>query len=133
MARRAETALAGVAEIRQTRTIEGLQRLGARFSSTSNPFGLQVDEEISEVEIGDNWLGEEKDLRRLRWLNDIHKVTFSGALVNDGWLKVIGGMQNVTDLRVKRAKITDAGIASHQGFAEAATTEPAGILPSFRM
>lgn len=110
-ARRIELAIAGIGNERQARTIEILQRLGAKFSATTTPFGVQVDDEITEVEIGEEWRGEEKDLRHLRWLGSIHKVTFSGQRVTDGWLKAIAGFQNLTDLRIKRAKITDDGIA----------------------
>jgi hypothetical protein len=63
------------------------------------------------IEISDNWRGQANDLRWLEFLHDVEQVSFVGEKVEDDWLAHISDMPNVQLVKIKRAKITDAGLA----------------------
>ena len=108
--RRAEQSLNALNQLRQTRTIEELERLGARFDVTREFGGMVFVDTVTTVEIGPDWRGEEKDLRRLNWLANVHQVMLVGPRVTDGWVRHVAGMQNLSILSIKRASITDAAL-----------------------
>ena len=108
--RRAELSLAALNQLRQQRTVEELEKLGAKFDVTREFGGMFLAEVITTIEIGPDWRGEENDLRRLKWLANVRYVTFVGPRVTDGWVRHVGGMQNLSWLSIKRAAITDAAL-----------------------
>ncbi|HND51417.1 MAG TPA: hypothetical protein PLV92_03440, partial [Pirellulaceae bacterium] len=112
--RRAKATLTSLSDIRQARAIEDLQRLGARIA-TSHFFGGQFVENVTLLEIGVDWKGDVKDLRRLRWLKGVQQVRFIGGQVTDEWLPFLSSMENLMALTLKRTQVTDAGLANIRG------------------
>ena len=112
--RRAKATLTSLSDIRQARAIEDLQRLGARIA-TSHFFGGQFVENVTLLEIGADWKGDIKDLRRLRWLKGVQQVRFIGGQVTDEWLPFLSSMENLMALTLKRTQVTDAGLANIRG------------------
>jgi hypothetical protein len=109
-AQRAQGALAGMAEIRQARATEELQRLGARIGSSQVMLGFQVMEAVSEIDIGERFTGTERDLRRLRWLAGVTRVKFTGPRVTDSWMESLTFMPHVTSLQLKKTSVTAEGL-----------------------
>lgn len=110
-ARRAENTLRSLNEIRQERAIAQIKRWGGTVGTRHYQLGFQIIENLSSVEIDENWRGGEKGLSQLKWLTDIQQLTFKGPQVTDAWLKSIQSMDHLSILNIKRAKITDAGLA----------------------
>lgn len=109
-AQRAQTALSGLADVRQSRASEELQRLGARIGISQMMLGFQVIEDVSEIDIGERFTGTERDLRRLRWLAGVKRVKFTGPRVTDSWMEALAGMQHITSLQLKRTSVTADGL-----------------------
>lgn len=110
-ARRAEVTIASLNETRQTRAMEELQRLGARIGMSHVQLGFQVVESATQLEIGTEWRGTVKDLNRLKWLNGIQQVRFTGPKVTNEWLGALKYMPHLTSLTLKRTDVTSAGLA----------------------
>jgi membrane-associated protease RseP (regulator of RpoE activity) len=74
--------------------------------------GLFAEEFIESVEIGPDFRGEEKDLRRLKWLPDVTLLTLVGPKVTDAWLKHAAAMNGLSELHLYQAAVSDAGLAA---------------------
>ena len=102
-ARRAEVALQSIDEIRSERAVEFLEKLGARFGDSNLYSGSQIQGSLPTVEIGPEWNGTVRDLRRLRWLNEVRQVALVGDRVTDEWVRQATAMRHLASLVVKRA------------------------------
>jgi hypothetical protein len=122
-ARRAATALRNLDDIRQVRALEELQQLGANVRMQSTQIGLQIIQDISSIEIGENWRGEDRDLRRLKWLGDIQAISLSGERITDETLKQVSEMKGLISISIKRAKISDTGVSQLQRLKNLQTIE----------
>ncbi|MEY4176953.1 MAG: hypothetical protein RLY70_527 [Planctomycetota bacterium] len=109
-AQRAQGALSGLSDIRQTRASEELQRLGARIGSSQLMLGFQIIEDVTEIDIGERFTGTERDLRRLRWLAGVKRVKFTGPRVTDQWLETVSVMPHITSLQLKKTNVTAEGL-----------------------
>jgi hypothetical protein len=109
-AQRAQVALTGLAEVRQSRATDELQRLGARIGSSQMMLGFQVIEDVSEIDIGERFMGTERDLRRLRWLASVKRVKFTGPQVTDSWMNALASMPHITSLQLKKTSVTNEGL-----------------------
>ena len=70
-ARRAVTTLEALNNLRQSRSVDRLEKLGAKFEMTPVQAGFQFVETLDKVVIGDDWKGKDEDLRSLEWLHDM--------------------------------------------------------------
>lgn len=104
-ARLAREAIVGLGDIRQQRAAKALTRLGASIAHYG-PARFAVKRQL-EVEIGPDWTGAVKDLKRLVWLRDLRKLTFVGPQVTNAWIASIRELEGVSYLIIKDAQITD--------------------------
>ncbi len=111
LARKAAATLAVLDRVRQDRAVETLQQLGAKIHTPGGQIGLLTTPGVLTLELGDDWHGEEKDLRRLKWLVNVHQVVLEGPQITDGVMPYVAEMKDLAYLSIKRAKISDAGIA----------------------
>ncbi len=111
LARRAAATLATLDQIRQVRAAEQLEELGAKLSTPQPKLGSLVVAGVRTLEIGPEWKGEDKDLRRLKWLSDVEQVVLVGPQVTDAFCEQVGQMQNLTYVMFRRAKISDDALA----------------------
>jgi hypothetical protein len=98
LARRAAAALA---ELRQERTVVArteLASLGAKVSRSQIVGGFFLNEGVPTVEIGDDFRGTERDLKRLRWLTDVPVLMLTGKQATDGWLRHAAAMPGLEEL-----------------------------------
>jgi hypothetical protein len=109
-ARHARDALDKLDSLRQQRALAELQRLGARIDQNYQELASTMGP-LFMIEIGDNWRGTVDDLRWLKFLHDVQQVSFVGEKVEDSWLAHIANMPNIQLVKIKRAKITDEGLA----------------------
>lgn len=117
-ARRAEVALQSIDEIRSERAVEFLEKLGARFGDSNLYSGSQIQGSLPTVEIGPEWNGTVRDLRRLRWLNEVRQVALVGDRVTDEWVRQATAMRHLASLVVKRAKVTNDCLDGLKGLNE---------------
>jgi hypothetical protein len=110
LARRAGEALVKVEEIRPQRAVQLLTSLGAAVDPEHQERDLYLGSMVA-IEIGEDWQGEDMDLRHLRYLSEVQQVTFVGPQVNDAWMKHLVGMQDLRAVKVKNGRITDAATA----------------------
>ena len=110
-ARHASDALQKLDALRQERALKELERLGALVDREHFEIALRIGA-VFRVEINEEWTGGVKGLRWLRYLRDVEQITFIGEQVTDEWLKYLEDMPRVFVLKIKRAKITDQGLAS---------------------
>ena len=108
-AQHARDALEKLDDLRQDKALRRLADLGAVVDRDHIEMPLQFSAFM--VEINDQWRGTVEDLRWLRYLRDVEHITFSGPQVDDRWLTYITGLPNVFVVKIKRANITDAGLA----------------------
>jgi hypothetical protein len=109
-ARHARDALAKLDSLRQQRALTELARLGAVVDRKHEELALPFNF-VFNVEINSDWQGQVEDLRWLKFLHDVEQVTFVGPRVEDRWLTFVEGMPNVIIFKIKRANITDDGLA----------------------
>jgi hypothetical protein len=112
VSRRAATTLAMLGEIRQTRVLGELEQLGAGITTETTQVGLQFEQDVNSIEIGENWKGTQQNLRRLKWLGNVQKITLIGPQITDDTLKHVQHMSSLKVVIIKRAGITDAAMAS---------------------
>ncbi len=109
-ARNARDALDKLDALRQQRALAELERLGAvvdrQHQEMPSLFGP-----LFAIEINDRWRGTTEDLRWLRFLKDVQQVSLMGPQVTDAWLAHIEAMRSVMLIKIKRASLTDAGLA----------------------
>ena len=109
-ARHARDALNKLDALRQHRSLEELQRLGALVDRNHQEISSAMGP-LFTVEINSNWRGTAADLRWLEFLHDVQQVSFVGPKIEDEWLAHIANMPNIQLVKIKRANITDAGLA----------------------
>ena len=109
-ARRATSTLKTLNNLRQTRSIDRLERLGAKIDKSQINGGFQMVEAIYAISIDEDWKGKDDDLRLLQWLQDIREVNLVGSKVKDDWLAQVVKMPNLSKIAVKKARITDDAI-----------------------
>jgi hypothetical protein len=109
VARRAQTALDRLDEIRQDRALADLKRLGAIITDRQSAVGFGVVDQYV-IKFDDRWRGEVRDLARLRWLRNIGELIFEGPRVTDAWLQHLPDQNGLAVLTIKRASITDEGL-----------------------
>lgn len=111
VARRAAAMLAKLDTLRQERALVELERLGARVSmSRPQQVGLQILQDLQIVEIGEDWQGEEKDLRWIKWLTEVDQIVFRRVKINEGVLANVAPLRNLKILEVKYVPIGDAAL-----------------------
>jgi hypothetical protein len=114
--RRASTALVWLNERRSAHALAELEELGANVTRTQVADGFGgIQEIVDAIEIGSNWKGDERDLRRLKWLQPINRLVLVGDKVGDESLTYVAKMQQLTSLHAHHAKLTDRGIAALGG------------------
>jgi hypothetical protein len=109
-ARHARDALGKLDSLRQKRALDELQRLGALVDRNHTEISSALGA-LFTVEINSDWRGKPDDLRWLSFLYDAQQISFVGPKVEDDWLAHIAGMPNIQLVKIKRANITDAGLA----------------------
>ena len=110
--RRAEVALQTMDEIRARRTVEFMEKRGARFTESNLYSGSQIQASVPTIEIGPEWTGSDRDLRQLKWLTEVRQVMFMGEKVGDEWIRMAVGMKHLLSLVVKRASISSGALES---------------------
>jgi hypothetical protein len=105
-AQRAHATLASIDEVRQQRAMAELVRLGAKTLTERSQLNFMA----LAIEIGEDWLGTDRDLRQIRWLQDLEIVTFVGERVTNEWLEHLAELPNLRRLHLKRTSVTDRGM-----------------------
>jgi hypothetical protein len=110
--RRAATVLVSLNEKRSSHALAELEELGANVSRTQVADGFGgIQEIVDAIEIGEEWRGESKDLRRLKWLQPINRLILVGDKIGDEALPHVAKMQ-LTSLHAYQAKLSDQGLAA---------------------
>jgi hypothetical protein len=109
-ARRAESTLGALNSLRQERTIAQLKELNVRVSTNTTQVGLVLVQEVPTVEIDDTFSGTAEDLKRLKYLEDVRLVQLSGEKIDDEVLRRVAEIKSLQFLKVKWAKVTNAGL-----------------------
>jgi hypothetical protein len=110
----ARRALAAWQELRQERTAVAqaeLAELGAKIARTQVAGGFFVNEGVLAIEIGDDFRGEDHDLRRLKWLSDVPILMLVGKKATDEWLKHAASSPGSEELHLYQTSVTNAGIS----------------------
>jgi len=111
-ARHARDALEKLDSLRQQRALKELQQLGALIDPQHSEALLARVGPFYRIEINEDWRGTAEDLRWMKYLRDVEQVSFIGSKVTDEWLKRLPEMTNVMVVKIKRAKITNAGLVT---------------------
>lgn len=117
-ARRAATALITVAEMREARALQILQRLGAKLGQGFFRVGKKEQITLPQVVIGPAWKGQDKDLSLLKWVVNFQAIALEGPEVTDEWLEEISQLEHLRGLEIRHANITDDGIKHLRELAE---------------
>jgi len=107
----AKAALRSLNELRRGRAVAELQELGAQVHQTFQTINFARTEKVYRIEIGEDWKGENADLRRLAWIGDIPQLMLNSPRITDDGLKYLAGLEGVMILHIKRAKINDQSMA----------------------
>jgi hypothetical protein len=110
--RRSEAAIAWLNDQRSTQTIDALEKLGAIVNKTEFQAELGIAQSIDGIQIDDGWRGTERDLRRLKWLQDVDKLVLVGGKIDDRILPYIAAMSGLKQLHLYRTKVTDQGLTA---------------------
>lgn len=105
--RQARATLARLSEIRHNRAVSELQRLGARTGTQHVQVGQVIIRDLFTVELDEQWRGNAVDLRRLRWLQDLKCVKFSGEKIDDEHVRQLGDLEQLSIVVLKKANISD--------------------------
>jgi len=100
---RAESALNDSRLQRQKMTLAKLKELGAEFDTIAGDDG-----EIIQLEMllrSGNWRGEDKDLRLLRALPSMRRVSFFGAVIGDQHVAELSELKQVARLELYGTKL----------------------------
>jgi hypothetical protein len=82
---------------------------------------------VEAVKLGPEWKGEEKDLRRLKWLVDVRQLVLVGDKMGDAALAQVALMPGLKSLHLYKTAVTDRGI---QALGEAASLQEFGVYYS---
>jgi len=118
VATRAAILLEAIAELRRTQAIARLSDLGAKFESQTLLIGPGFLPADQILEIGPEWRGEDDDLKLLAAITDLQVVSLSGDKVTDAWLEHLTAIPALRSLKLKKTKVTAAGIARLKEFKE---------------
>lgn len=111
VARRAASALEELTEQRAARSLAELETLGAKVSREQLFNGFGFEDYVVSIEIGPAFRGDERDLRRLKWLPETRGLVFAGSRATDAWLKHAAEMDRLSELHLYETATTDAGLA----------------------
>ncbi len=110
MGKRATRTVAWLNEQRSSQTIRDLEQLGAKIQRTEYSDGLQEIVTVEAVQLGPAWKGEERDLRRLKWLVDVRQLVLIGDTMGDAALAQAALMPGLKSLHLHRSGVTDKGM-----------------------
>jgi PDZ domain len=110
LGKRATRTIAWLNEQRSSQTIRDLEQLGANIQRTEFSDGLQETVTVDAVQLGPAWKGNEKDLRRLKWLVDVQQLVFVGDSMGDAALAQAALMPGLKRLHLYRTSVTDKGM-----------------------
>jgi hypothetical protein len=116
LARRAAAVLDQITQQRKVVALAELEALGVKIARSQFLGGLPLDEEVMSIEIGDGFQGQEADLRRLKWLQDVPVVIFSGQKVTDGWIGHTAAMPSLEELHLYQTRVSDASLLPLAGY-----------------
>ena len=108
--KRATRTIAWLNEQRSSQTIRDLEQLGAKIQRTEYSNDLQEMIIVEAVQLGPAWKGEEKDLRRLKWLVDVRQLVLIGDKMGDAALAQAALMPGLKSLHLHRTSVTDKGM-----------------------
>jgi len=117
-ARRADLALRSLDETRARRAADFLTSKGARITEGKYYSGSQLQGLLPTLEISNEWLGTERDLKQIRWLNEVQQITFQGPNVKDEWLRNLEGARQIRSVQFKHARISGKSLASLKSIPE---------------
>ena len=109
-ARKAAATIAMLDLLRHQRAIVELERLGAKVTVANTQIGLQPMFDMQSVEIGEEWKGEEKDLRWLKWLGNADQIVFRRVKINEGVLAHLTALKKLKVLEIKYVPVGDAAL-----------------------
>jgi len=111
--RRAASILRSLSNMRSSRALKILRRLGAkiRFTGESNN-ERRLRNSVVFISLGESWHGSIDDLAFLDWLAEyrgIH-ITFEGTRFTDQWLETVSTIEKIVSLKLSRTDVTSTGI-----------------------
>lgn len=119
IAQRAQTIQDSLRDIRTTRAVKILRRLGATLSSQSADYDEQriLGNRVLHLTLDKAWRGDVSDLDFISWLADYDgvKVLLRGADFDDEWFAKLITLDNLVSFELNRTSITDRGLASVRG------------------
>lgn len=118
VATRAAALATAIVEVRRSQAIDRLEKLGAKFTNQTVVIGAGFLPAAHSLEIGPDWRGTDHDLQALGLIADLRVVSFSGEQVNDVWLKHLTPIKSMQWLKLKKTKVTAAGIEHLKQFKE---------------
>lgn len=110
LARRAAATLADLTTQRSAQAVAALEELGAKISRMQLDVNNPLDERVDVIEIGENFQGNEADLRRLKWIVEVRTLLLNGQQVTNEWIKRAVVMPGLEELHIYRAKLSDDGL-----------------------
>lgn len=111
VARRATATLARLDLLRQERALAELEKLGAKVSmARPQQVGLQILQDLQSVEIGEDWQGEEKDFRWIKWLTEVDQIVFRRVKISEAVLANVAPLKKLKILEVKYVAIGNAAL-----------------------
>jgi hypothetical protein len=119
IAQQAAALLAGINDQRKERAAEQLQKVGAKIEETVRAAIGGLGGELGQtIEIGEDWKGTLRDLKKIKWLGDSSaiKLILRGEQVTDEWLETIEGATGVQALLLKRTRTTPQGLKVVKSF-----------------
>src|SRR6185503_16659979 len=108
--KRAAKSIAWLNEQRSSQTIRDLEKLGAVIQRTDYSDDLHEMVVVEAVQLGPEWKGEERDLRRLKWLVDVPRLVLVGDKMGDSALAQVVKMPGLKSLYLYRTSVTDQGM-----------------------
>jgi hypothetical protein len=106
---RAPQLLANIREVQKARATARLKELGAKFAEERTLLAPGVITEYT-LQIGADWRGKDEDLKLLAQLDDLRAVALEGEQVTDLWLQHVAAASTVQSVKLKRVKVTAAGV-----------------------
>jgi hypothetical protein len=121
IARRASSILASIGLVRYERAKAYLTNKGAIIGAANVFFSNRTRQALPSITFNESWSGSLEDLHRLRWLVEFHHenafeqvswlISFEGLKITDEWLEQIKGLENVTAIKIRKTRVSEAGIA----------------------
>lgn len=109
--RPARRVIEAIRRARHRDAIDELEQLGAVSGWYGSQFVFPPSQPMQSLTITkERWKGKVEDLRHLKWLQDVPRISLQGDQVTDDWLKYVGQMSDVTTIEIKRAKISGEAI-----------------------